>query len=435
MKKFYATFLLGLFTLALHAQTTGYNGPGYYRMHNIHSKNYFNVIGKNCWVASDINVKEGKYNLNNTFLGAVKFLPDENRNGTDYLSNPGTICYVEGENVTTEENADFKSQGASLRDILVSGMSSTDLIRYIGDNWRFQLVKEDDGCYTCYKKVSVKVLFVEKSSPVYLQVLHDTLDLTAQKYNYAHFQMEPLTEENLDYFYFGANPNEKMKRNGKYYTTMYTAFPYKCMDGVKAYYVKEIDESGESNQVICEEITSGEVPENTGVILECPEDPDTKQSKGPKGYRLLPLTTAPAALETNLLKGTCFNLKGVNRMRTLNGEDWLYYYCTPYDESMRVLSYKSGQGVAFYKYDLEKRYANGGDTIYIPANKAYLDCSGVQNNAKPFTMDFSQSTGIRENEIVATKEETDAVYDLQGRKVLYPRRGLYIVNGKKVMIP
>ena len=43
----------------------------------------------------------------------------------------------------------------------------------------------------------------------------------------------------------------------------------------------------------------------------------------------------------------------------------------------------------------------------------------------------SDQTGISRIENV---KENGAVYDLQGRRVENPTKGLYIVNGKKVMV-
>jgi len=86
-----------------------------------------------------------------------------------------------------------------------------------------------------------------------------------------------------------------------------------------------------------------------------------------------------------------------------------------------VLNYKSGTGVGFYKL------STGGT---IGANKAYLTYSGAL--AREF-FSFDESTGIE----MPTVEDSDAepvVYDLQGRRVTQPQKGIYIVNGRKVFI-
>ena len=46
----------------------------------------------------------------------------------------------------------------------------------------------------------------------------------------------------------------------------------------------------------------------------------------------------------------------------------------------------------------------------------------------------STQTGIGHTEITDITEKADAIYDLQGRRVENPKKGLYIVNGRKVVI-
>ena len=85
-----------------------------------------------------------------------------------------------------------------------------------------------------------------------------------------------------------------------------------------------------------------------------------------------------------------------------------------------VLNYKAATGAGFYKLK---------DTGTIGANKAYLTYSGA--GAREFFL-FDEATGI---EMPTVEDNADAVvYDLQGRRVVNPTKGLYIVNGKKVFI-
>ena len=87
--------------------------------------------------------------------------------------------------------------------------------------------------------------------------------------------------------------------------------------------------------------------------------------------------------------------------------------------SVYVLNGTNGAG--FYKLK---------STGTIGANKAYLTYSGA--GAREFFL-FDEATGIE----MPTVEDVNAdavVYDLQGRRVVNPTKGLYIVNGKKVFI-
>ena len=79
-------------------------------------------------------------------------------------------------------------------------------------------------------------------------------------------------------------------------------------------------------------------------------------------------------------------------------------------------------GVGFYKLK---------STGTIGANKAYLTYDGSAGDREFFL--FDEATGIE----MPTVEDVNAdavVYDLQGRRVVNPTKGLYIVNGKKVFI-
>lgn len=71
-------------------------------------------------------------------------------------------------------------------------------------------------------------------------------------------------------------------------------------------------------------------------------------------------------------------------------------------------------------------------TSKVKAYRAYLTASG--GGSREFLdIDFSEDnvTAIKN---VKVGSEDHVYYDLQGRRVLYPKKGLYIVNGKKVII-
>ena len=91
------------------------------------------------------------------------------------------------------------------------------------------------------------------------------------------------------------------------------------------------------------------------------------------------------------------------------------------DGTFYVLNYKSGTGVGFYKLASGKKVGVG---------KAYLTYSGA---SAPEFFGFGETTGV--NEVRGQMEDVRGeYYDLQGRRVAQPTKGLYIVNGKKVVI-
>ena len=91
------------------------------------------------------------------------------------------------------------------------------------------------------------------------------------------------------------------------------------------------------------------------------------------------------------------------------------------------LGYKESAGVAFYKLK---------STGTIGANKAYLKANNSAAANAFFTFDFdATATGV--DSINAQENEENAevkIYDLQGRRVANPGKGIYIVNGKKVLM-
>ena len=90
------------------------------------------------------------------------------------------------------------------------------------------------------------------------------------------------------------------------------------------------------------------------------------------------------------------------------------------DGNMYVLN-NGTQGVGFYKLKDGKSLSPG---------KAYLYYTG--SLAREF-FGFDEATGI--DATLMNSEKVDGVvYDLQGRRVAQPTKGLYIVNGKKVVI-
>ena len=80
------------------------------------------------------------------------------------------------------------------------------------------------------------------------------------------------------------------------------------------------------------------------------------------------------------------------------------------------------KGAGFYKL---------ADDGTVPANKAYLVYDGAAGARDYFL--FDETTAISAP-LVNSEEVNSEVYDLQGRRVNTPTKGVYIVNGRKVVI-
>ena len=81
-----------------------------------------------------------------------------------------------------------------------------------------------------------------------------------------------------------------------------------------------------------------------------------------------------------------------------------------------------GDGPMFYKVT---------DTAFsVPAGKCWLTLPAELQGSVSFRLDGT--TGIEE--ITEPGDNSNAIYDLQGRRVESPAKGMYIINGKKVFI-
>lgn len=135
------------------------------------------------------------------------------------------------------------------------------------------------------------------------------------------------------------------------------------------------------------------VPANTGVVLE-----------GTAGTYSIPAiatsSTAKGELTGNATEATAWN-----------AESGYTYY---------VLA-STGSGVEF-------RPVDAGE---IAAGKAFLKVA-AGGTVHAFNVVFGDETGI--SEVVRDGEKESAIFDLSGRRVAKPAKGLYIVNGKKILV-
>lgn len=68
----------------------------------------------------------------------------------------------------------------------------------------------------------------------------------------------------------------------------------------------------------------------------------------------------------------------------------------------------------------------------VPAGKALLPASAITSSARELNFVFDEATGIKQVE--TSKSIIEGIYNLAGQKVQNPTKGLYIMNGKKVII-
>lgn len=241
--------------------------------------------------------------------------------------------------------------------------------------------------------------------------------------------IQPIDEAHVNDFWFGAYAEEKVKHEEGYWTSMYTAFPYKLYDsGIKAYYLKKQQPqtiNGEA-YLMLEEIEDGIVPAYTAVLLKCDEPENTKAN------RMLPLdpTTVNKTIDDNLLEGV-FQLYERDPKPQDRDDEYVETRMKNAD-NIRVLGVTSAGKVGFYKL--------AGDDTLLAANKAYLDVNKLGEDIKTMSIKFGTldgaTTGV-ESVVVNDNDENageEVIYDLYGRRIANPAAGnIYIVNGKKVL--
>ena len=102
-----------------------------------------------------------------------------------------------------------------------------------------------------------------------------------------------------------------------------------------------------------------------------------------------------------------------------------------------VLANEEENGVGLYKAKLNKDANGATGTTHFKNNagKAYLPASPAASDARFLVFNFGDDveTGITETENGNVKTENTEVYDLSGRRVLGAQKGIFIVNGKKVV--
>ena len=87
-----------------------------------------------------------------------------------------------------------------------------------------------------------------------------------------------------------------------------------------------------------------------------------------------------------------------------------------------VLNYKPDTGVGFYKMK-----TNESGYTYIDANKAYLRADSEEASARAFFAFGNNTAGISAT-TTAQQDSHDTYYDLQGRRVVHPTKGIYVMR-------
>ena len=167
------------------------------------------------------------------------------------------------------------------------------------------------------------------------------------------------------------------------YTTLYLPVKVKISDEAVAYAL--VANSATSFDMVA--LTNNVVPANTGVVLA-----------GNYATATATVTTEDADAAAAVLKGTC---AAINRP----------------SDNVYVLSVANDK-LGFYKFE-------GAE---MKGFRAYYEGTSP-DPTRGFVLNFGETTGIN----AATRNADGNAYDLQGRRVQNAQKGIFIINGKKVV--
>lgn len=387
MKKRLFLLLLGCATI-LGAQAQ-LNGAGYYRVKNVASGRYMSL--------SDNQSRGVDFNSCTADCGAMQ----TSKIMDNIYSDPGSIFYLDH---ISGVSYNVVGQGTSLHDII-----------------NYYIYISPVGSY-------YKIYQEQKGQRITLSDFDDVEEDESYVATTGGKTTWYITPLNTTDNYIGVKPTISV--GDKHYAAVFTGYPYTLGAGMKAYYINKIIEK--EGVVIIKELT-GAIPAKTPVLIECSSTDISKN-------QIAPVLNSVAVPSDNLAKGVYFCL----------GDRWsAHYNSTKFDPStMRVLSLNTYGNLAVSTSTqnlktvmIEPKGADGKHLTItaIPANSWYIPVSSSAPSELKLVTAEQYATGIQD--ITVKPASLYNVYTLEGVQIKKNatsisdlHQGIYIINGKKVVI-
>ena len=387
MKKRLFLLLLGCATM-LGAQAQ-LSGAGYYRVKNVASGRYMSL--------SDNQSRGVDFNSCTADCGAMQ----TSKIMDNIYSDPGSIFYLDH---ISGVSYNVVGQGTSLHDII-----------------NYYIYISPVGSY-------YKIYQEQKGQRVTLSDLDDVEEDESYVATTGGKTTWYITPLNTTDNYIGVKPTISV--GAKHYAAVFTGYPYTLGAGMKAYYINKVIEK--EGVVIIKELT-GTIPAKTPVLIECSSTDISKN-------QITPVLNSVAVPSDNVAKGVYFCL----------GDRWsAHYNSTKFDPStMRVLSLNTYGNLAVSTSTqnlktvmIEPKGADGKHLTItaIPANSWYIPVSSSAPSELKLVTAEQYATGIKD--ITVKPASLYNVYTLEGVQIKKNatsisdlHQGIYIINGKKVVI-
>lgn len=371
MKKFFTTLSIVISLFCFHASAQ-LGSNGYYRIINKQTgktvsiaDNEFSVgdILSKCGggrnLADNAIIKyTGNFNGDNSYYGdslpaqtaafihVGKYLAKDIKlvESTNSIYDVGSIIYI-SENNATNHLYDLSSQNTKLSEITNQGCKTSFLPVTIPAHYAI-ITNSGYNTYTLSLNLKVRVSFATKNLGTKFFVDNNNkfaIDDTGSASNNGQWEIIPVTQAKLATNFIAVKTIESNMQNGKYYTTLRTAFPFTVPTSstLKVYRVSAIPSIAGGVATLVQYESGSIIPAGLPVIIES-EDLDVDYNK------ILPSSSAGTSATTAL-----YNNYGVN-----DNEIDVTYVGTTYNPTN--LNEGSGDKIGYFHV---KKYT-GSTTLY-----------------------------------------------------------------------